>query len=612
MAASFDQQPGEVIYIDESGTKVRIVEFKNFDWTNPFGKFSGYAATDQFPNAIGTYVEYESIATVYDFSDMDSPVNRIAFDFQYAPGVINVAVNGAEVNLFNGLEPGLYALAPGVQLEVTWHGPTPYVGKAIITGPVKSLFLGGTLLAIDNFCLNQEQVCQVFDMEVSTSPCDENGEFYVIIDAAYEGINEQSLFSLWLNGNETGEEYAYNELPIELGPYRVFENELIYEIRDIAHPDCRTEAVLAPKDCTLSCEIGPLQITANDCQENGTYTLDLNFEHTIELVSFDLFINEIRYNQYLYEDLPLEIGPFDEPGGTIMTFEVLDGSENCYQFAQLETPNCNTDVCSIAALEASTSGCDNEGYFMIDLSFSAQNTNPGGYYVFVDGNLNGPFDYEQTNQQIGPFQGDDGTIYDILVMDALDPRCFNYLEIGPINCSSNCSIRDFTVDVGSCTDDGNYALTLNFFVDGATNESFDLYRRDGERVGFYSLDDLPLTMTDFQPSEFDYDYLKVCINDNPDCCAEVEFMAPNCAGDCAIRIEVIEPYCIGDGLFLADLEVRNAGASEEDTFKIVSSDGEELGTFNYRDPYITIGPFIGDGQTNYPLVITDAQTKIVF
>ena len=152
-------------------------------------------------------------------------------------------------------------------------------------------------------------------------------------------------------------------------------------------------------------------------------------------------------------------------------------------------------------------------------------------------------------------------------------------------------------------------MTLNFFVDGATNESFDLYRRDGERVGFYSLDDLPLTMTDFQPSEFDYDYLKVCINDNPDCCAEVEFRAPNCAGDCAIRIAVIEPYCIGEGLFLADLEVRNPGASEEDTFKIVSSDGEELGTFNYRDPYITIGPFIGDGQTNYPFVITDAQNE---
>ena len=50
----------------------------------------------------------------------------------------------------------------------------------------------------------------------------------------------------------------------------------------------------------------------------------------------------------------------------------------------------------------------------------------------------------------------------------------------------------------------------------------------------------------FEASGNDYDFIKVCINDNADCCAVSEFPAPNCsemaceiwdleltAGDCA-------------------------------------------------------------------------------
>ncbi len=39
---------------------------------------------------------------------------------------------------------------------------------------------------------------------------------------------------------------------------------------------------------------------------------------------------------------------------------------------------------------------------------------------------------------------------------------------------------------------------------------------------------LPLAANNFQMSDLGNDYIKICINDKPDCCVELEFLPPAC------------------------------------------------------------------------------------
>lgn len=126
-------------------------------------------------------------------------------------------------------------------------------------------------------------------------------------------------------------------------------------------------------------------------------------------------------------------------------------------------------------------------------------------------------------------------------------ECEGYTETDFVDCPSDqCEITNLTVDIGDCTGSGTYALTINFEYQNAGNDFFDVFVRNNEFIGFYSLADLPLTIPEFELSGFDYDYVKVCINDNPDCCMEIEFMPPNCATDCECPAEY-DPVCVEIG-----------------------------------------------------------------
>ena len=71
-------------------------------------------------------------------------------------------------------------------------------------------------------------------------------------------------------------------------------------------------------------------------------------------------------------------------------------------------------------------------------------------------------------------------------------------------------------------------MTIDFEYENPGNDYFDVHVRDDVFIGFYSLSDLPITIEEFELSGYDYDYIKVCINDNADCCDEMEWEAPDC------------------------------------------------------------------------------------
>ena len=94
--------------------------------------------------------------------------------------------------------------------------------------------------------------------------------------------------------------------------------------------------------------------------------------------------------------------------------------------------------------------------------------------------------------------------------------------------NNHCSINDLEITVGECNADGTYSLTLNFNYENPGNDYFEVYVRDDLLIGYYELTELPLTIEDFEISELDYDYIRVCINDVADCCQAMEWESPDC------------------------------------------------------------------------------------
>ena len=94
--------------------------------------------------------------------------------------------------------------------------------------------------------------------------------------------------------------------------------------------------------------------------------------------------------------------------------------------------------------------------------------------------------------------------------------------------NNDCSINDLEITVGECNADGTYSLTLNFDYENPGNDYFLVYVRGDLLIDYYELAELPLTIKDFEISELDYDYIRVCINDVADCCQEMEWETPDC------------------------------------------------------------------------------------
>ncbi|MDG2052414.1 MAG: hypothetical protein P8J69_01370 [Flavobacteriaceae bacterium] len=108
--------------------------------------------------------------------------------------------------------------------------------------------------------------------------------------------------------------------------------------------------------------------------------------------------------------------------------------------------------------------------------------------------------------------------------------CEGFIEEDFIDCdnSTACDISELEIEIGEIYDDDTYELMINFeFENTNGQEYFDLYVRNGVLLGYFQLAELPLTIEHFPLCGYEEDYIKVCINDNSDCCEEIEWLAPS-------------------------------------------------------------------------------------
>ncbi len=193
--------------------------------------------------------------------------------------------------------------------------------------------------------------------------------------------------------------------------------------------------------------------------------------------------------------------------------------------------------------------------------------------------------------------------------------CEGFTESDLVNCENNteCTIYDLEVITGDCTSDNTYNMTINFqYEEIVEQEFFDLYARNDELIGYFPLSSLPLTIINFPSSGENYDFVKVCINDNLDCCKEIEWLPPNCNGqgsNCEITsLDVVAGECNDDGStynLLLDFDFENTNGQE--FFEIYFRDDVFYDYFQLSALPITINDFPSSGLENdfIKIVIND-------
>ncbi|MCP4123792.1 MAG: hypothetical protein GY751_18745, partial [Bacteroidetes bacterium] len=286
----------------------------------------------------------------------------------------------------------------------------------------------------------------------------------------------------------------------------------------------------------MYCVIDDLVITTGDCTSDTTYSLEIDF--IVENAGNDFFEVYNRDNEVigLYElnDLPIIIQDYHSIGTAEDYIKVcINDNPDCCEVVGFLPPDCSSVVCLINDLTVDVGECTSDSTYSVTIDFNPFNAGADSFNVYIRNNvLIGSFDLDDLPLTITDFTPS-GLEYDFIQVCINDnPDCCAVTEYLPPNCEPEaCNIFDLNVSVGECTSDSTYALTIDFEHVNAGNDFFEVFIRDNELIGNYELADLPITINHFETSGNDFDYIKVCINDVPDCCAELEFMAPDCLSE---------------------------------------------------------------------------------
>ncbi|MEZ4909839.1 MAG: T9SS type A sorting domain-containing protein [Saprospiraceae bacterium] len=147
--------------------------------------------------------------------------------------------------------------------------------------------------------------CDITNLTVKASECNENGLFYAIIKF---------------------DSYAKGKIPIivkvnDIVFDTIYQDKDVYEIGplepncDVAHkflldvlgqPECKEDIRLSEPKCCDACEINSPRISLSPC-DDGKFDLTLNFTHQNTSSSFKVKVNDQVISPLYYSDLPIVI-----------------------------------------------------------------------------------------------------------------------------------------------------------------------------------------------------------------------------------------------------------------------------------------------------------------
>lgn len=454
--------------------------------------------------------------------------------------------------------------------------------------------------------------CYIGDIEATVLPCDEAGNFSVLIDFEYENVGDN--FKVQGNGTVYGI-FLYTELPVTIGPLEG-DGVTIYEfvVRDMQHPDCTNWTEIDPVDCEGTggeCYIHDLIVDDNPCNDDGYFTVYLDFEYeNVSEDGFKLYVNDDFLGIHDYEDLPLtEVGPFEGDGVTVYHFLVRDAVyEGCAEDEDLGPIDCDGgggEECELDDMEVEVLPCNDDGFFMAEIDFEYENTSEA-FHLWVNNEIWADYAYASLPVTVGPLEGDGETVWFFVAADVVHDNCATNTHIEPVDCEGggggDCSIHDVEATVLPCNEAGYFYVLLDFEYQNVGELGFKVVG-NGTNYGNFEYGDLPVelgpllgdgtTIYEFEARDKTYD----------DCYDYTEIDPVDCGSAPILNNLTTEIISCDNELFQMEVNFDITGSVSEG-FSI-SGNGNDYGSFDYSQLPIVVGPLSADGITEYYFIVRD-------
>ena len=409
---------------------------------------------------------------------------------------------------------------------------------------------------------NSTNNCGIRELIVEPTDCDNNGAFYLEVDAIY--ANTSDSFDLKGNGRTYGR-FAYADLPIRLGPFAPggVVNELV--LIDVEFQNCLAEAGFDTPDC-LGCAIEIFGVEA-DC-DNGL-TLYIGYE--IVNPRGNEVILKINGEEYTYRI---------DPSGILVVNGVAPNSNNVYEIILYdnENPNCADtwrfespvgpcEDCKITITDLATTDCDGDVFYIevgfeYDNPFSELHISVNG--EFVMGNI-----FQSGQVRLGPFIGD-GSRRVLRLYDAETDVCWDEKLVESPDCvNPACRIGEVEAVAGPCNADGEFEVTLDFNYDNVGSQGF-LVIGGGRFYGQFQYADLPISLGGgFTEADLPLEF-NVFDAGDPSCINGGRIIEACVDDPCSIDFQGIEgPFCRADGDYGVVMRVAIDGTPND--FVIISA-----------------------------------------
>ena len=459
--------------------------------------------------------------------------------------------------------------------------------------------------------LSAQNDCQIIGLNATVSTIDPvSCQYSVVLNFQHTGTTNQ--YTVQGNGNNYGT-FPYNQVPVTLGPFTAGNTATTREfvVRDLIFQNCAAEVVVTVPACstTAGCHITNMVVTPGDCQPNSpNYNLTLNFQVTAPTNTlFDVkTVGGQILGTFPLSSLPVLITNFPASGNANDAIRVcINDNPNCCETKEFAAPDCNVEpTCNIYDMVVTPGDCvPGSANYNLTLDFEVTGATNALFDVWAGNNQHiGTYQLSALPIQISNFPASGNAFDAIRVCINDNPNCCKVKEFAAPDCNvePTCNIYDMVVTPGDCVPgSANYNLTLDFEVTGATNALFDVWAGNNQHIGTYQLSALPIQISNFPASGNAFDAIRVCINDNPNCCKVKEFAAPDCNGGtpCEIVDMVVTTGPCNDATYALTVDFELVNASNIDSFTVFAN-GAFFGRYLINLLPLTIPNFPYNGGAN--------------
>ncbi|MCI5081755.1 MAG: hypothetical protein MRY78_08690, partial [Saprospiraceae bacterium] len=574
-------EPGDVFHTEQQ-VNMSLETFYYPDGSSAFWNLQTTTNIfNEFPDASDQYLFISNINLTFDLTPLENTFDQLCFSFFDGGGVENLAINGSDPIVVDNLQQ-LPNDINGVTISVQTNSENPNIGELCLSGNIQTLTIGGQEFGLDALCFFLSNECDISNIEITPQPCNPNNIFYADVQFDYANVNSDG-FTIFGNGQNYGQ-YAYHELPIEIGPFLADSSTYELIIEDLGDESCQAITEFTAEDCVTECPISNLQITTPGCNQDSV-DLFVDFESTMLNGNFLLYLNEEVYGEYAINELPLYLPNIDFDTNEVIA-KVCLGSSDCCLDVPLFLDDCQNNCIGFEELTPGDSFGGNDGNVAGDTLLQTD-----AYHILLQ-----PYLYENGNTDFVTLFVEDGTF--------LNPDPTEGNTVFPSNINMEVNFADQLNVDQVCFDFYDFGGSVNLGVNGSLAFAEDFSSFHGQELANGVWVDV------FQNEELDFPAGTVCLTGTieqltlggqeltiDDICYEATLP------ECHINNLLAEALACDNDSFLVLLtfELDDPSALSDD-FLVYQNDNL-LGDFPLNSTTsaytLELGPFAGNGDTQY-------------